>query len=171
MGPIRTDNVGKVIVPSVSDNAAVDATLRFIAQRAWRSTQEKLFSALVTHLAESLGVACAFVDKIADVAEEIVETIALYAKGEIVRNIEYDLAGTPCENVVGRDMCCYVDKIQQQFPTDDLLAQLGAESYPTVDRRREAAGFNRGYGHGPAFQSGIGADSFADRSTQSGLRT
>lgn len=29
-------------------------------------------------------------------------------------------------------MCCYVDKIQQQFPTDDLLAQMGAESYAGI---------------------------------------
>ena len=112
MGPICTDDVGKVKVPPVSDNAAVDATLRFIAQRAWRSTQEEFFSALVTHWAKSLGVSYAFVDKIADGEGETVETIALYAKGEIVRNIEHDLVGTPCDNVVGRGMCCDVDKIQ-----------------------------------------------------------
>ncbi len=115
-----------------SDHEAVDATLQFIAQRAWSGTDDEFFEALVSHLAESLGVAYAFVDRIIGGSSNQVETVALYAQGSISQNITYELAGTPCENVVGRTICCYVDKVQQLFPEDELLVQMDARSYAGI---------------------------------------
>jgi hypothetical protein len=40
-----------------------------------------------------------------------------------------ELEGTPCENVVGKALCCYPDRIQERFPRDLFLSERGVESY------------------------------------------
>jgi light-regulated signal transduction histidine kinase (bacteriophytochrome) len=55
--------------------------------------------------------------------------VALYAKGAIVPNMRYALKGTPCHNVMARKLCVYRQGIQQLFPEDTLLPEMGAESY------------------------------------------
>jgi hypothetical protein len=57
------------------------------------------------------------------------KTIGLYANGAIVHNIEYDLATTPCENVMDKKLCVYNSGVQALFPEDDLLVQMKVDSY------------------------------------------
>jgi len=116
----------------LSDRGTVDATLRFIAQRGWRETDGDFFSALVTHLAESLGVAYALVDRVVPGISGEVETVALYAHGAIAPNFGYCLPGSPCQNVLEKELCCYPAGVQQSFPTFDLLGDLNAESYAGI---------------------------------------
>ena len=58
-----------------------------------------------------------------------VTTVAYLCAGELTTNFEYDIASTPCENVVGKQICCYPSHIQQSFPDDLILQQMGIESY------------------------------------------
>jgi len=117
---------------SDSDRALIDQTLHFVAERVWRVTDAEFFYELVKYLGESLGVAYAFCDTIDPNDNTLVQTLALYANGEMSENISYNLKDTPCENVIGRTLCCYVDKVQQQFPRDQLLVDLDAESYAGI---------------------------------------
>ncbi len=116
----------------LSDRGTVDATLRFIAQRGWKEADGDFFSALVTHLAESLGVAYALVDRVVPGRDGQVETVALYAHGTIAPNFGYCLPGSPCQTVLERELCCYPDSVQQSFPTFDLLGEMKAESYAGI---------------------------------------
>lgn len=56
-------------------------------------------------------------------------SIALLIDGELVENVEYSLAGTPCLGVVGRETCRYPSDVVALFPEDAMLVDLGAESY------------------------------------------
>ncbi len=45
-------------------------------------------------------------------------------------NFIYELAGTPCENVLsGKRICIYTDNVVQEFPKDILLYDMGIKSY------------------------------------------
>jgi formate hydrogenlyase transcriptional activator len=44
-------------------------------------------------------------------------------------NVEYDLAGTPCEDVVRGNLCHYPTGVARRFPTDTALVDMGIESY------------------------------------------
>jgi putative nucleotidyltransferase with HDIG domain len=86
---------------------------------------------LVEYLAGALGVRYAFVGEVnADMDK--VQTLAVWAGGRAGENFEYELAGTPCDNVVGKELCTYADHIQQSFPEDKLLVSMEAESYAGV---------------------------------------
>ena len=46
-----------------------------------------------------------------------------------LEQVEYDLAGTPCEHVLTEGFCHYPADVQATFPQDDLLRHLSIESY------------------------------------------
>jgi PAS domain S-box-containing protein len=58
-----------------------------------------------------------------------IRTMAVWAQGQSGSNFEYALSGTPCETVVNKELCCYPRDVQQRFPEDQMLLDLGAESY------------------------------------------
>ena len=112
-----------------ADRAKIEQTLFFVAQRGWQTAEADFLTVLVAHLAETLDVEFAFVGRLTGEDRSRVETVALSAHGEIVENITYDLKGTPCENVVGKNLCCHVRDVQKLFPENDVLTDMSAESY------------------------------------------
>ena len=78
--------------------------LRAIVEGTARSTGDVFFESLVRHLATAIGVSYAFVAEFARVATRV-HTLAYWGKGEPRPNVEYDLAGTPCEDVVRGGLC------------------------------------------------------------------
>jgi PAS domain S-box-containing protein len=111
--------------PSIDDEVAA---LRAIVEGTARSTGRLFFESLVRHLATTIGVSYAFVGEFAGVKTRV-RTLAYWGRGEILPNIEFDLAGTPCEDVVRGGLCHYPVGVQGMFPHDQDLIDLGIESY------------------------------------------
>jgi PAS domain S-box-containing protein len=103
------------------------AALRAIVEGTAHGTGEQFFSALVRHLANTLGVEHAFLAEF--VTPTRVRTRAYWRKDHIEPNIEYDLPGTPCEDVARGKVCHHPIGVARMFPLDTALAELGIESY------------------------------------------
>src|SRR3974390_197597 len=73
-------------------------------------------------MALAVGVSHAFVAEFADARR--VRTLAYWKGDRIVPNIEFDLRGSPCEEVVAGGMCHFLEGVQRRFPRE-----LGIESY------------------------------------------
>jgi PAS domain S-box-containing protein len=101
--------------------------LRAIFQGTARSTGDEFFHTLVQHLATALGVKYAMVAEF--VSESWVRTVAYWQIDKLGANIEYDLAGTPCEDVVRGNLCHHPIGVSHRFPTDTALVEMGIESY------------------------------------------
>lgn len=114
----------------ITERKQLEKALYFIAQRGWEAGGDNFFDSLVLYLAKTLGTDYAFVGRHLNGGR--VRTIALYAGGGLAENIEYDLEGTPCENVVGREPCSYPENVQNLFPDDEMLVTMGVESYVGV---------------------------------------
>ena len=93
------------------------------------ATGADFFPALVRHLASALGVQHAFVAECTDHRQSRVRTLAFWSRQSLAENVEYDLAGTPCEAVIGGATALHEDDVQTRFPQDRDLATLGARSY------------------------------------------
>ena len=74
-----------------------------------------------------MDAAYAFVAEIS--GEGRVKTIAYRTPTGISPNIEFELAGTPCEDVVNGTLCHHPDGVASRFPRDATLAQKGVQSY------------------------------------------
>jgi formate hydrogenlyase transcriptional activator len=81
-----------------------------------------------------LKVSYAFVAEFADVNTRV-RTLAYWARERSADNIEYDLAGTPCEEVLHGTLCHHPAGVSRKFPDDKFLAELGIESYLGVPLR------------------------------------
>jgi signal transduction histidine kinase/ActR/RegA family two-component response regulator len=84
-------------------------------------------SSLVYNLARSLGMKYSFLGQFKG---KTIETLALWAGDKFEENIEYDIAGTPCEIVVKEKKSCLIlQDIQKEFPEDQILVDLGIQCY------------------------------------------
>jgi formate hydrogenlyase transcriptional activator len=95
---------------------------------------EEFFRHLVKHLALALDVAYAFVAEFAG-SPTRVRTLALWGRGAWLDNVEYDLDGTPCEEVLRGARCLHPDDVQARFPRDTLLTAMAARSFLGVPLR------------------------------------
>ncbi|MDD5028601.1 MAG: PAS domain S-box protein [Rhodoferax sp.] len=119
-------------IEDITERKLVEDALRFVAQRGWQTSGENFFfEALAQFLGEKLDMDYVLIDRL-DENPDMAETVALYAKGAITPNMRYCLKGTPCELVMGRQLCVYPQGIQQLFPEDSLLPGMGVESFVGV---------------------------------------
>ena len=58
-----------------------------------------------------------------------VRTVSLMSEVKIEENFEYDTEHTPCDDVLASTVCAYPEKVQELFPKDDLLIEMGIEAY------------------------------------------
>ena len=106
-----------------------------IAEGVSGQTGEAFFRSLARHLAAALKADFILVGALQPGGNRIA-TLAAYSDGKNAPAFEYDLDGTPCANVVEKQLCSYASGIQRMFPKDLLLAQMGAEGYvgsPMID--------------------------------------
>ncbi|MGO9599074.1 MAG: sigma 54-interacting transcriptional regulator [Isosphaeraceae bacterium] len=118
------------------------AALRAIVEGTARCTGEAFLQSLVSHLASAIGVSYAFVAEFAGVPTRV-RTLAYWGKGVLRENIEFDLAGTPCEDVVRGGLCHHPEGVRQKFPDDQEVIDLGIESYlgvPLLDEGGKIVG-------------------------------
>lgn len=96
----------------------------------------EFFAALVTKLARVADADYAFIGEFKTDAREVVRTVAVYADGETIDNLEFELKNTPCEVVVKNGYQRYPHSVLELFPLDHLAIQLDVDSYvgvPLID--------------------------------------
>ena len=100
-----------------------------IAKGVSAATGERFFQSLVQYIAEALLADTVFVGEFINAQKPYIQTIAVYSNHQQAPNFEYDLQHTPCQNVVGKNVCIYESRVAQRFPKDISLAEKGIEGY------------------------------------------
>src|SRR5439155_3733143 len=119
------------------------AVFRTIMEGTARSTGAEFFQSLVRHMAAALNVNHAFIAQFVGESRNRVRTLAFWSNGRIIENVEWDLGGTPCEDVVGGKFCHHPQRVYQLFPEDRPLVEMGIESYlgvPLLDNTGKTLG-------------------------------
>ncbi len=116
-------------IQDITDMKEIEETFVQISEGISMATGDEFFRRLVTSLARTLGVDYVFVGVLKNDDSRLVDTVSVYAHGSIVDNFQYHLDHTPCSKVLEAGICMYPDSIQQKFPKDELLVQMGIESY------------------------------------------
>ena len=120
----------------------VDDILREIVAGTASVIGEAFFCAVVRHLAQALGVRWAFVAEFGSCRSRA-RTLAYWCGDRLLDNIEFELAGTPCEDVLAGHTRLYPRNVAELFPREGALAAMGAESYlamPLLDLQGEVMG-------------------------------
>jgi formate hydrogenlyase transcriptional activator len=139
VSPIR-DIAGKperllAVARDVSERHRAVETLRAVTEGTAAVTAGDFFCSLARHLARALGVRYVFIAECADAAKTQVRTVAFWTGQDFAPEISFSLQGTPCENVIGGEVCYHPDRLQTLFPEDSGLVRINAESYLGVPLR------------------------------------
>ncbi len=107
-----------------------EAALRSITLSTSRVQGEAFFRVLVKDLAAALDVAYVIAGRLIPFeGGEGIQTLAVWGGSDWLPNMSYSLTGTPCSNVADQSMCFYPCGVQQAYPDDHLLGEMGAQSY------------------------------------------
>lgn len=116
-----------VVARDISERKRSEHLLRSIVEGTAAATGPEFFRSLARNLAMALNVRWALLGEME--AGSRVNTLAVWDGSDFAGNFSYDLAGSPCHNVVGKTPCLYPRNVAALFPEDAMLAELGVESY------------------------------------------
>ncbi|MEW8419037.1 MAG: PAS domain S-box protein [Candidatus Thiodiazotropha endolucinida] len=118
------------ISTDITERKRAEEALRQSALGISKAHGKDLFDTLVSYLSQATNTDYALIGVLE--GKDHIRTRALYAKGKIQDNITYPLQGSPCNNVIGQKFRFYSRDIQQLFPEDELLVEIGADSYAAI---------------------------------------
>jgi GAF domain-containing protein len=93
-----------------------EEVLRTITQGTAVVTGKDFFPSLLHHLTSAFNVREAFITECTDQTKQQVRMVARLRDGKFQEDLEYELAGTPCEGVINGEVCYYPRNLEQLFP-------------------------------------------------------
>ncbi|MGI0483955.1 GAF domain-containing protein [Pantanalinema rosaneae CENA516] len=142
--PEQLEKINRQLEDQIAQRQRTEETLQMIVAGTSSVTGNAFFPALAENLAKGLDVAYVLVCEAADPSLQALRTIALWSGDRLTENIEYELAGTPCQvAIAAKALCAYPNQLQQTFPTATMLQTLEAESYvgvPLLDTNQHVIG-------------------------------
>ena len=132
---VRQDDwLGILIVQEdMTQYMKTEISLRSVVEGTAAVTGKDFFYSLVYHLTCALSVSYAFVTECLEKTNpKRVCTLAFWCKENFGENFEYNIANTPCEQVIAGSPCYYPNNLRTIFPQDHDLIRLDAQSYVGV---------------------------------------
>ena len=127
----------------ITDRKRTETALRRLVEVSSRRIGESFLESTALELAITLGADYTFIGELQQKERKSIRSLASVADGKLVANCEYDLAGTPCENVVRKSVCSHPSGVAETFPKDTVLKQMGVQGYvgvPLVDSQQTVLG-------------------------------
>ena len=116
----------------------IDSKIHAVISNLYSVRNENFIDSLVLALANVIKADHVYVATIDD-ERTTATTIAHADQGKIADNISYALVGTPCADVSGDNVCIYNGNIQQAFPEDRFLIDIGINSYVGIPLKNKTA--------------------------------
>ncbi len=130
-------------VRDITERKQAEDALRNIATGLPAATGEEFFDKVVRRLSESLGMDYALIGKLAGENLDKIHVIAAWGRKGKMEPFEYKIEGAPCEKIVGQNILSYTSNVAVDFPEDEFLREINAESYcgtPLFKKSGEALG-------------------------------
>jgi predicted ATPase/signal transduction histidine kinase len=130
----------------MAERQRAEQQLRAIDEGLASVTGGDFFRALVRNVAQALQVRYAFIAECVPATTgsgRVARACAFWNGDGFGPTFEYNLAGTPCQQVVEGKVCHFASDLQAQFPADRALVRWDAQSYigmPLVGSNDEVIG-------------------------------
>ncbi|HIE96472.1 MAG TPA: response regulator [Planctomycetes bacterium] len=118
-----------VTMQNVVDGDQGNDVVGQIIEALHQQTGQDFFRSLTEHLVLACQTDYAMVAILNNDEEYTADAVAMSHRGELVDNICYQVRNTPCEKVIANGFCHFEANVQQDFPDDLLLSEIGIESY------------------------------------------
>ncbi len=140
-GDIRSHQISSELIEFEGERCAITISRDFtdarrqarlvfeIAQGVAASTGETFFRSLVECLLKALDADLAFVGEMSPSDTSKVVAIAVHNRDGPGQAFAYDLAGSPCRNIIDKGICVYASDVDKLFPHDLALTKKGIQGY------------------------------------------
>jgi PAS domain S-box-containing protein len=126
-----TETLLILMVLDVSEEKRREAQLIDLATGVSGDTGLPFFQSLVRHMSKALGADLVLVGEFQ--APDTVQTLAAYFDDKPVPNVEYRIAGTPCEHAAAHmGDCFFAERLAEQYPMDAFPIGGGYSTYMGV---------------------------------------
>ncbi|GBO54403.1 circadian input kinase A [Pseudanabaena sp. lw0831] len=123
----RNEPIGTAgIAMDISDRKQSELTLQSLMEGTASVTGADFFFCLAEKIAIALDVSHICISK--KVGERL-ETLAVYYDQQFQPNVIYEIANTPCAEVIKQGIYYCLKGVQGCFPLDEFLVQIESESY------------------------------------------
>ncbi|RYD29598.1 MAG: GAF domain-containing protein, partial [Verrucomicrobiaceae bacterium] len=110
-----------------------------VAQAVSTGTGSEFFDLLTLNMVEAMGGRGGGIGK-HDPVLNAIDTISFVMDGKLMDSVHYGLNGTPCADVTAGELCIFQSGVQQLFPDDHMLVELGIEAYAGVPLHHQDGG-------------------------------
>ena len=120
------------VARDITELKRTEETVHKIAVGVSAQIGEEFFQSLAMNLIKIFNVKFTFIGLLDERRPDMIDTVALCAHGEIIDNLSYELAHTPCQSVIEATydhIQIYPRDLQQLFPDDPLLEEMDVHSY------------------------------------------
>jgi diguanylate cyclase (GGDEF)-like protein/PAS domain S-box-containing protein len=131
LNPVATESSNLFTVCAIRDvssRVSDQRALIRISKETFSRTGEDFFPVLAKILAQELGADYVTIGKLVDHDDQI-ETITVVDHGSIAENFTYALENTPCAAVIEHSICTIRNYLQQEYPDDSLIKDMGMVAY------------------------------------------
>jgi len=115
-------------IRDITERKHTEESIKNIAAGVSAGSGDTFYQQMVKHLAKLFDVDYAFIGLLNADNPEIINTLSIFSHGSTAENISYSLVNTPCATIVGQSTCCHLSEVQQQYPNDPRLVDLGVNS-------------------------------------------
>ncbi|MFK7977155.1 MAG: ATP-binding protein [Halioglobus sp.] len=112
---LLSGDVGRLVVPAVLSGIS-------------NTRGDEFFQALSQRLSLAVGADFLLIGSLQD-ANTRARTITVCENHRIIDNFVYELEGTPCERVASEASKLHSSGVQDEFPQDQMLVDMGAQGY------------------------------------------
>jgi len=107
----------------------IERILEFISEQEKKTYKNDFLNALSVFLMKLFAADFVLIDKYLKEQADKTETVSLCDSSGIIENITYHLKGTPCNEIIKGKFCSFDSNVQQLYPDDKLLFEMGVVSY------------------------------------------
>ncbi len=116
-------------IRDVTEQRLIQTTLYEIAEGSLAIEGEAFLHNTVTFLTNLLNVDYAFISDLSQVEDNLIQSITVSHRNEIIDNFSCRLSDTPCHKVLEDSFTVFPRDVALQFPNDAILSDLKIESY------------------------------------------
>lgn len=130
------------VIQDITERKHAEDALKSLATNYANLSGKAFFNAVSLHIAKAMKLDFVFVGELAENCKSV-NVLGGSAHYMPMGEMNYELHDTPCSNVMGKQMCFYKSGIQGMFPKDQLLSDMGVESYvgaPLFGKNHEPLG-------------------------------
>ena len=120
------------VADDVTERKRVQEALQFLSAGIAHMRGDDFFGEMAVHIAQTLQAEIGFVGKFLPVEPPRVRAIGLSIDGQRQLPVDYELANTPCEQVIGKQAAIFPHDVQRLFPADKMLADLNIVGYAAI---------------------------------------